>query len=344
MKKNFSSIFLLLGTIIGAGFCSGKEICVYFARFGFSSLFFLPLFFVIYYFLFKTFLNLGRKKDYTDFSSFNADYGKSKFFDFALVATYVVFSAAMFAGVGEMTSLYFGGTVKIIVLTVVFVLCLIMLTKDFANLKIVNTILIPLILVVMICVCICSFFATENQVYFETIKGAELVFVTPIIYASQGIALSYYILVKAGRETTPKSAKFIAAVSAGVLTAILAMAIIAFNLHPSVKDEAMPFVMLTFKLGFPFDLIYAPILLFAIFTTLLSTTRALNDFVKKFIKNQWLAAFLTCGITLFLSMFGFSSIIESLYPIIGCLGVIIVLKILLFKKKQELPFAAKQKI
>lgn len=335
MKKNLSVVFLLLGTIIGAGFCSGKEICVYFAKFGFSSLFFLPMFFFIYYFLFKTFLNLGRAQDYPDFSAFNKKYGKSAFFDVVLLFTYVIFSSAMFACIGEMGDLYFGTTIKYIILAATFVFCVFMLKKNFDKLKLVNSILIPIVLVVIVLVCVLSLFNTEKTIMFTMIKNGWMLFFTPIIYACQGLTLSYYILIKAGHGIEKKSANTISIVSASILTLIMALAIVVFNLFPSVLSEPLPFVLLTFKLGFPFDLIYAPIMFFAILTTLLSSTRALYDYLSKYIQKPILRALVVCVVTLVLSFCGFDKIVESLYPLVGCMGLVIILKILFADKKSQ---------
>ena len=328
MKKNLSVIFLVLGTIIGAGFCSGKEICVYFAKFGFSSLFFLPLFFVIYFFLFKLFLSLGREKDYKDFSSFNKQYGKNNFFDVVLGLTYVVFSSAMFACLGEMADLYFSSLIKYVVLGVVFVFSTFMLLKDFKSLKLVNFILIPIVVICIIGLCVVSISSNKAEFVLSNIKGSSLLFATPIIYACQGITLSYYILIKAGKGLSKKDINIVSFTASLILSLVLALAIITFNLYPQVISQPLPFVILSFKLGFPFDIIYAIILIFAILTTLLSSTRALFDYLSKFIKKPFVRALTTSGVTLLLSFFGFSSIVESLYPLIGCFGVIIILRIL----------------
>lgn len=335
MKKNLSTIFLILGTIIGAGFCSGKEICVYFAKFGFSALFFLPLFGLLYYFLFKTFLSLGSQNDYPDFSAFNKQYGKNGFFDGVLCFTYIIFSSAMFACIGEMGDLYFGHTIKVVLLIAVFVFCVFMLLKSFENLKRVNFVLIPIILIVLILVCILSLFNVEQASQTVKISNGWMLFFTPIIYACQGLTLSYYILIKAGKGLSKKSTSIVAGVSAGLLTVVMALAIVVFNLHPSVLQQSLPFVLLTFKLGFPYDLIYAPIMFFAIITTLLSSTRALFDFLKKYIHNSFLCALLTCVVTLLLSFCGFDKIIESLYPLVGCMGFLLIAKILFAEKRKK---------
>ena len=55
--KQFKIVLLIIGTIIGAGFVSGKEISSFFSIFGYYSfIFILPIFFLLYYFINKLLL------------------------------------------------------------------------------------------------------------------------------------------------------------------------------------------------------------------------------------------------------------------------------------------------
>ena len=55
--KQIKIIFLIIGTIIGAGFISGKEVFEFFSKFGYYSyLVILPMFFCLYYFITKLLL------------------------------------------------------------------------------------------------------------------------------------------------------------------------------------------------------------------------------------------------------------------------------------------------
>lgn len=56
MKKIFSAVMIVIGTVIGSGFASGKEIAVFFSRFGAVSYFFIPLTFFAFLVLFMLFL------------------------------------------------------------------------------------------------------------------------------------------------------------------------------------------------------------------------------------------------------------------------------------------------
>ena len=51
MKKVFAATSLIVGSIIGAGFASGRELSLFFAEFGWNSLYFLPSVFILFYYL-----------------------------------------------------------------------------------------------------------------------------------------------------------------------------------------------------------------------------------------------------------------------------------------------------
>ena len=52
MKKVWTTVFLLFGTIVGSGFSSGKEILVFFSRFGELSYLYIVIACVLFFLLF----------------------------------------------------------------------------------------------------------------------------------------------------------------------------------------------------------------------------------------------------------------------------------------------------
>ena len=63
--------FLILGAIIGVGFASGKEICVFFFDFGSASLFGLVAFGLLYVYLFTVVGHIGKKLELNSYDKFN---------------------------------------------------------------------------------------------------------------------------------------------------------------------------------------------------------------------------------------------------------------------------------
>ena len=90
MKKVWTTVFLLFGTIVGSGFSSGKEILVFFSRFGELSYLYIVIACVLFFLLFYLFLSKGK------FVIEKLE--KLKIVNMILIFISIVFTASMFAG------------------------------------------------------------------------------------------------------------------------------------------------------------------------------------------------------------------------------------------------------
>ena len=327
---------IILGTIIGAGFCSGKELCVYFARFGLNSLFFVPLLFVMYFFIFKFFLSIGSKKTYNNVLEINKDlYGKkSGFLDVFMMLTFAVFSSAMLAGIGQLAKTFLFDEAKYIAIILASILCYFVILRDFNFLKAINGVLIPIILLMIL---LCCFLDLKTQSFAFSVKpeNSFLLFFNPIIYSCQALSVSYYILIKSGEGASKKQINIISFVCAFVLCLIVSVVVVAFEFNPQLLLDPMPLVSLSMKIGYPFDLLYLFVILFAILTTLFSASKSFFDVLNRFSKRKKASAFFTCLIAMFMSLYGFDKIIEYLYPLIGCLGAFVYLSVIFKSNKNS---------
>lgn len=329
MKKIYSTISLVIGTIIGAGFCSGKEIALYFAKFGFGSLFFVPILFLVIFFIIKLFMLVGKKLEDISFYNLNKKIFKRLsglvLFIFALI--YLIISATMFAGIAEIGNMIFFEVEKGLFLFFSFGMVFIVLLKEFEILKKINSFLVPLIVVLILFCCLKSifYFKSASFVNFDLmIEKPILIFFNPIIYICQNLIVAYYVLIKAGKDLSIKQINKTAFYSSLILSVLVGVGIIALNLHPEVLNAPMPFVLLAFKIGFPFDLIFLFTIFISIITTLFATTRYLFEITKEKIENKKLNAFFVCALCFLVSLLGFDKIIVYFYPIIGIVGLVLI--------------------
>mgnify|MGYP003308734054 CR=1 FL=1 len=143
MKKS-SAIFLILSSFIGAGFVTGKELFVFYARFGFVGVINIILTMAILYIVIKFYLD-GQ----------NCSYGnivKTLF-----IICYFIVCSALFASIKEMVGVLnikhkLGFVLIIFTLLLVFLLSL----GDVNILSKVGSILVPIIMLFYIVVCICG--------------------------------------------------------------------------------------------------------------------------------------------------------------------------------------------
>ena len=317
---------LIIGTIIAAGFCSGKEIETYFASYGFFSLFFIPLLFVLYYYIFKLFLSFGKKERFQNIYDLNKKIfvRGAKCSNVLLFFIYLIFTSAMFAGIREIGQ-NFSNFTSIIFLLLAFVIAFVVLLKPFDVLKKINSIFIPFLAAIMMILCVVAMFSFSKGNLAFQVEHGYLMFFNPVIYACQGLAVAYFILVKAGENLTDKQIKLSAFLSSFLLCSMQILVIVVLNFMPELANNPMPLLTLAFKTYFPLGIVYLFVLFVAILTTLFATSRSLAEITNTKIKNARLSAFLSLLFAFILSFFGFDKIIEYLYPVIGLIGFCILM-------------------
>lgn len=128
-------VFLIFGTIVGSGFSSGKEIFVYFARFGALSYLFIALAGVMFFFLLRFFLLHGQKCV--------AVVQKSVFLRAIVAFISLVFCASMFAGVKNLFS-HFPLWLSVLATSAVLVCCLWLTVRGIRGLEKFNLAVMPI--------------------------------------------------------------------------------------------------------------------------------------------------------------------------------------------------------
>ena len=328
MKKIMPAIFLIVGSIIGAGFASGRELSLFFAEFGYNSLYFLPIVFILFYYCFKLFLSIGAKQKFNNVFEINNLSNSSPFFNASICIIFMVYASAMFAGSVEVLSNNFIGVPSVVFMVIVFLLAFLVNRFGFNGLVKVNFVLTPLIVILLLVYAVYSICVPITTIpYIPESAGAYILPISIIVYVFGNIMLSYFILAESGYGLTPKQIQKTAFGASLIVCFALLICIICLITNGTVvMDASMPFLALTLRLGEPFPLIFTSILFLGIITSLFGCLHTVSlPFQKKFGKNTTL---FTTTLVLLFSLIGFQNIVNYGYPIIGLFGIIIVVKIL----------------
>ncbi len=325
MRKVLPSVFLIVGTIIGAGFASGREISSFFAKFGVYSLFFLPILFIIFYFVFKMLLSIGKDKKFDSLKQLNAFTKNSIFMNILISATFIVFTSAMFSGVIEILSYNFTNVPSVVFYIILPIICYIVLKFGFGGLVKLNLILVPILILSILTLCIFATFNPVTDVVFTpaSSRAYELP-ISIILYAMGNLLLSYYIIVKAGRDLDEKRIKTISFLSSFIICFVIFISIVCLIKNGSaVIDVSMPFVALSYRMGELFNIFFLIMVLMAILTTLFSGlyTSCMSLPFKKY------NIIFTIVSVEILSLLGFKHIVDYIYPIIGVIGISVILRL-----------------
>lgn len=311
MKKSFSSIMIIIGTVIGSGFASGKEVAVFFSRFGKISYFFIVLSFFLFYGLIYFFLSKGSKA--------LERLSKSKIFSLLCLFVSLIFSSSMFAG--TINILPSSVLLKILLLAVIVIICAIVACKGINSLGFINSILIPTTIFCMIYVLFSNFkdisFATFNQNGF-----AGLLFT--ILYAVLNFSISGVVIAKTGEMLTKKQKAIVSFVSSFLLSSFLMLTNFILLSNPDAIRHDMPLVYISSGLA---NLFISFVIFSGCITTLFSLVWTSRLALKRLgVSLKW-SIVISVFMPLSLSMLGFGSIVSYLYPLASIIGIGILLLI-----------------
>ena len=306
MKKSLKTAFLYIGTAIGAGFSSGKEIALFFGEVSPLNVAVSSVFMSI---LCGFFLIAGKRRLIP----------KNKLIGLGISLSAGISLCAMCAG-GEfvmhsMTGVPMLGLILAVIGGIIVVL-------GIEKIKIVNTVIVPLI---VICVAI-IFFKLDPQNHSLPFSVAK-----PIAYSGLDVLLGGVIISEEGEKLSYKEIIMSCAIICVCLFGLLFMlqtVVLADDLHTS-----MPVLSVSEKFGL--KAICGVLIAGAIFTTLVSSLKILSDRLisaiehsrlvnGKGIKNYKSLVVFGCLLVAYpISFIGFDAIVDNAYPFISICGIIL---------------------
>lgn len=328
-------IFLIIGSVIGAGFSSGKEIVVFFSGAGSFSYVLVLLVIFFLYLVLTSLIKLGRYVKPNNIKDINrALFKKSyKFFDMFILVGLFVFITAMVAGLNSVGNLIFANiNFPILSMVSVFFAFFIVL-NGYEAIKQVNYFLMPIVLIFITFISIYSLFSSNNQSliissnFFNYIKYLML----GICYISYNIVFSSGLILEKSKNFSKKKSKInsiIISFVLGFLIFIINVTLLNGNYNIFYSD--LPMLNIAFNINNVVGYLFGFILWFSILTSLISSLYML---VNAFKINKYLSCAIFLTLSFILSFFGFSYIVNFLYPIQGIIGLIFIFKTLTYNYK-----------
>lgn len=326
----FKIAFIYIGTMVGAGFASGREVWQFFGVFGKKGLF--GLVFVGLLFMAAGVMTaiIARIKRTDDIGRIICPWESEKltnFIGYLVAVTLFVIMMTMCAAMGSLFSQQFSGS-KILGGLLLVLLVSITLTGGFERMEKIFHGLVPVLMMVIIIVCV-FVITKELPLGKEQMKAipsplAPNWMLAPILYISFNILAIVPIISAA----SVKAANFKHAV-AGPAIGGAGLFVLAFIIYKALATDggyaqAMDMPMLAFasKLGPVFSIVYTVIMFFAIYASASGnfygfTTKLKNDGYK----NIKITVF---GLIAFVfGLMGFKNIVAYVFPVMGILGLAI---------------------
>lgn len=335
MRKNstFGLIWVMIGTFIGAGFASGKEIATYFSRFGFFSIFLALIAGFLFYIFMRTCLMVGK-----NIGAVGGVY-KSCFGKFGLpikitivIATFITIGS-MLAGAYEIFGIFLSPVLNMILLVLLMLISGIIVIKNYPMITKVNSMLIPALLGAILIVCIVFIFSGK---YYFLVEKVSIIqgFSSLFSYVSFNMLSTGVFLIEVGAKYSKKQIRFASLGSSMIITFFIMLVGISLYLGgENVMAHSLPLVETAFNLGGVFGIIMMCVVFVGLTTSLISDVYVLSIYAENLHSNKFLIVPVILIIGFFISLLGFSFIVVNLYALLGGLGVLFLIAILICASK-----------
>ena len=328
MKKNnfiqaLNTGIMCFASIVGAGFASGKELEVYFAHFGiwaFPTIIFTA---ILFYKFTHKFLKIGHEKQITSLSELNKIvWGKyTKLGNILFVVSNILLLSAMFAGADSIGIFLFPNLNYRFFSIISAIIAIIISSLNFKKMLKINSIIVPLLLVLVVLSLIFSLNFVEKINLTPTLPPIFSPFFA-IIYLASNLYLVSFVFCKLGNTTT-KSIHKSASLIFAILLSFFALQIVLILLINKTSSP-MPLVNLLCSISPVIKYFACFVVWGGLLSTVVNILFSLSNWLNNYFKSPILSSSIICLFGLVLSGFGFSFIVNYFYPLIGIVGVIFI--------------------
>lgn len=335
-KNSFNLAFIYTGTILGAGFASGKELVSFFAKYKKLGLmgFFISCFLLSISFM--AILDLIKNSNAKDYKGFLIEvFGKklALFLQFLnILFLFTIFSAMLAGGATSLNNIL---NINLnICLIIFFIVVFFSLFFGEKAVVFINAMLCPLLIIGGIFLGIyIEFFLTK-----EAFSLSQNFLTSSIIYTSYNIITTISVLFGVRRLIINNKVVVLSGLLGGLFIFFIGLFLVLslIDNYEIIKFEALP-ILHIIKNEIFIKNIYTLIILMAIYTTAIGNGFALENIIyEKYNKNKFFIRALITILGLLASLVGFSNMVEKVYPIFGYLGLfqLLVIFILFYLKKK----------
>lgn len=323
MKNSIKAIFVIIGTIIGAGFASGQEIYSFFNKFKENGIIGIIISSILIGLIIYVVL---KKSNDLNIKSYNELLEQSKISDRiktilkVIINTFLLMSFyIMVAGFSAYFKQEFN-IPNIATASIISIICYMTFMKNIEGIANINTIIIPILILIILGLGFKSNLSeTIDNIDLANIRLSGNWLLKAIEYASYNSILLIPMLITL-KKYTIKNEKKISIIST-IIFFILSMIIysIMFNIN-GLDNIEIPLVYIANQNGKIYGTIYSIVIIVAIYTTMISAGYGfLNNCTKKE-KNFKILAMFICISAIFISNLSFSKLVNLTYPVFGILG------------------------
>ncbi|MED2972033.1 MULTISPECIES: hypothetical protein [unclassified Fictibacillus] len=326
-----------IGTVVGAGFATGREIVEFFTVHGSAGFLGILISGFLFIFLGTKVMLLARTIGADTYESLNRYLFGDRFasgINFIMFIMLFGVTSVMLSGTGALFSeqlhLPFHAGIMLTI-----ILCFLVMQKGMNGILWTNSVIVPVMILFSLIISVSMLFSPIEAPLIRTEDFTQhwKWLLSPFTYAAFNLTLSQAVLVPLSREAEDDTViKWGGALGGLGLTFILLNSHFALYLVPQSVQYEIPVAEIISKLGIFVHFLFLIVVYGEIFTTLIGNLFGLIEPMKQSFKlssNVILGLLMGGGYVI--SLFGYSSLLHYLYPLFGVIGLSY-LAILAFKK------------
>lgn len=334
MRNIFTCVFIIIGTIIGAGFATGQEILSFFNRFGINGMFGIILACMIMGIISSIIIILINKNGIDSYEELVNE--NRIIIGLMQLFLFICFCIMMTGLITFFTQLF--GVSKIISKILSFLICVILLLRRFDGVEKVNMILIPLIILGIIILLFNDYdvaMLRTNAAIIIPSSFTDSWVISALLYASYNLIIVFPVLTNFRKYALKKWQIISVGILSAFFLAIMGLVIyfVCNKFYPQILMIEIPTLQIAEFCGKNISIFYSAIIMFAIITTAFSTGYSflcMRD-EKNYVRN----VFLMCIAALTFSNIGFTELINTFFPLFGMIGIVQIVVIILFQIKNN---------
>ena len=325
MKETFTIVLVIIGALIGAGFASGQEIYSFFYSYGSIGIVGIAITCSLISFAIYKSLKIICNNEINNYDEFLKIFIKNekvtKAINMILNILLLVTFYIMIAGFGA----YFEqeiGVNKIVGSTILAILTAIVFFTSVKGVLKVSEYIVPVLIIFIVLIGGINLLTINPDIEIPVIKRGWIL--NSVTYCSYNIILLIPVLISIRKQITKqKNIKYIS-ILCGLLMATISMLIYMLLMKSDVEISTleMPTVYVIRTFFSEYKTIYAFIILASIFTTAISIGIGFLQNTSKNKKSYAQFVVFMCITSLIVSNFGFSKLVNFVYPIFGYIGII----------------------
>jgi len=347
LVKIFQVATVFIGTIVGAGLASGKEITEFFTQYGITSfcgIIACGIFYIIMGSIISKISIDYNLSSYSDVINIISPNILGKFTGF--ITTFFLISSAsiILAGSGALIHQFFG-IPKVLGSLIMILIAVFFLLRDTEGLIEINSFIVPGLIGTITLITILYFAFCKDTISFSNIYSFHPqksgLAISTILYAGYNTLSASGVLVPVSTQMKKTKTMIIGVITGAIgLTVLCLMINLLLTINqPYIYNYEIPLLFVANRFGHIIQALLLVIIWLEMFSTEVSDIYSISKTLEQSFNIKFRKAiFIVLGIALLISQFGFGNLITKLYPMFGVLSLIFISQCIIFILKHKKDF------